>query len=127
MGSVAVPDSPLLGWGTPSETEQLEPLNKSSIAYAADIHPKHGPGRLYGFTVYSSNVAAQWIQVFDSSRKPQSGEIPAAVFTIAAVSNLPVQWIPWRTFLAGVWIMNSTTGPTLTPGAADCWFDAQFL
>jgi hypothetical protein len=123
----AAVDSPLLGWGTPSEDEANEPLNVSSIAYNNFLHVKHGPGRLYGFTVYSSNASAQFIQVFDSSRKPNNGEIPAAVFTVSGVSNLPIQWFPWRTFLSGCWILNSTTGPTLTAGAADTWFDAQFL
>jgi hypothetical protein len=32
------PDSPLLGWGTPGDDEQLLPLNKHSNAYAGRLH-----------------------------------------------------------------------------------------
>lgn len=127
MSNLVAPDSPLLGWGTPDDDLANLPLNKSTIAYSAFLKPKHGPGRLYGFTVYNSNASAQFIQVFDSSRRPADGEIPACVFTVAGSANLPVQWFPWRTFLSGCWLMNSSTGDTLTGGSADCWFDCQFL
>ena len=120
-------DSPLLGWGTPSEDVALEPLNNHSIAYANSLIVKSGPGILFGFTVYSSKASAQFIQVFDANTVPADGAIPACVFTVAATSNLPVNWIPGRTFLAGCVLVNSSTGPTKTIGSADCWFDAQFL
>ena len=125
--SAAETDSPLLGWGTPNEHLALEPLNVHSIAYGNSLVVKTGPGVLYGFSVYSSRGSAQFIQVFDANTVPADGAIPAAVFTVAATGNLPVQWLPGRTFLTGCVIVNSSTGPTKTIGSADCWFDAQFL
>lgn len=122
-----MPDSPLLGFGTPSEDEALEPLNIHVIAYAASLVVKTGPGILYGFTVYNSNASAQFVQIFDGNLLPADGSIPATVFTVAGVSNLPVQFLPGRTFLTGCVLVNSSTGPTKTIGSADCWFDAQFL
>lgn len=120
-------DSPLLGFGTPSEDLANEPLNNSSIAYAASLVVKTGPGRLYGITVYNSNTAAQFIQIFDANTVPADGAVPSCVFVVGGAANLPVQWIPWRTFLNGCVLLNSSTGPTKTAGSADCWFDAQFL
>lgn len=120
-------DSPLVGWGTPDDDVALLPLNKHSNAYAASIVVKSGPGVLYGFAVYNSNGSAQFIQVFDAAALPADGAIPAVVLTVAATSNLPINWIPGRTFLVGCVLCNSSTGPTKTIGSADCWFDVQVL
>lgn len=120
-------DSPLTGWGNPSGALALQPFNIHSIAYAASLVVKSGPGILYGFTVYNSNGAAQFIQVFDSNLLPDDGTIPACVFTVGGGAQLPVQWLPGRTFTTGCVLVNSSTGPTKTIGAADCFFDAQYL
>ena len=128
-------DAPLAGWGTPSgDINRLPltgvsrlPLNIHSNAYEATRQVKTGPGVLYGFTVYSSKASAQFIQVHDLTAVPASGAIPAAVFTIGATANLPVDWVPGRVFEYGCWIVNSSTGPTYTAGLADCWFDVQFV
>lgn len=119
--------APLLGYGNPREWEQLEPFNKHSIVYANSLIVKTGPGILYGFTVYSSAAAAQFIQVFDMTTVPADGAIPECVFTVTAASNLPVQWLPGRTFTTGCVLVNSSTGPTKTIGSADTFFDAQYL
>lgn len=120
-------DSPLLGFGVPGSDLALEPFNISSIAYEAARVVKTGPGILFGFTVYNSNGSAQFVQVFDARTVPDDGSVPACVFTVAGGSNLPVQWLPGRTFTAGCVLVNSSTGPTKTVGSADCWFDAQYL
>lgn len=125
--SALAPDSPITGWGLPDDDEALLPLNIHSNAYAASLVVKSGPGRLYGFTVYNSKASAQFIQVFDAASLPADGAIPACVFTVSNGANLPVQWIPWRTFTTGCVICNSSTGPTKTIGSADCFFDAQFV
>jgi hypothetical protein len=120
-------DVPLLGWGTPSPDEQLFPLSVHSMAYESARIIKTGPGILYGFTAYSSNAAAQFIQIFDAATLPAAGAIPAVLLSVAASSTLGVNWLPGRAFLVGIVIANSTTGPTRTAGAADTWFDAQFV
>lgn len=103
------------------------PRNFHSQAYASSIFVKKGPGILYGFTVYNSAVAAQFIQLFDSDSLPADGAIPACVFTVATVANLGTNWLPGRSFLTGLVICNSSTGPTKTIGAADCFFDVQYV
>lgn len=104
------------------------PLNTHSNVYENVHRVKSGPGYLLGFTVYSSNVAAQFIQVHDTNGPPASGAIPAMVMTVAAASNLAVYFnTPGRAFLTGITLVNSSTGPTYTAGSADTWFDVQFV
>lgn len=109
------------------ETQGLVPVNKSSIAYSNSIVVKTGTGILYGFTVFNSKASSQWIQIFDARDVPADGAIPAWIGTVATIQNLGVNWLPGRTFQAGIVICNSSTGPTKTIGSADCWFDAQYV
>lgn len=50
---------------------------------------------------------------------------PAAVFTVPATSNfslaIPGEGLPFST---GIFVTNSSTGPTRTVGSADCYFTA---
>lgn len=103
------------------------PLNIHSIAYENARVIKTGPGILYGISVYSSLAAAQWIQFFDATTVPADGAIPECIYTVAATANLTLNWIPGRPFKSGIVVVNSTTGPTKTIGAANCFFDAQYL
>lgn len=112
--------------GTAAPTRPI-PYNVWSNAHVARLNVKTGPGYLYGFTAYSSNVAAQFVLVFDSSTAPASGAVACAVFKVSAAANVAANWIPPRAFEAGIWICNSSTEPTLTAGSADCSFDAQYV
>lgn len=104
------------------------PLNVHSNVYEKSRLVKAGPGYLFGFTVYNSNVAAQFIQVHDSPTLPANGSVPCMVISVATIADKGVQWLPLgRAFQTGIYLCNSTTGPTLTLGAADCFFDAQFV
>jgi hypothetical protein len=103
------------------------PLNVHSNVYENGHRAKPGPGLLFGFSVYSSNVATQFIQVHDTQTAPATGAVPAAVFAVGAASHLAISYIfPGRFHDQGIWIGNSTTGPTYTAGVADCFFDVQF-
>jgi len=104
------------------------PLNVSSLAYGNSLVVKSGPGVCYGFSVYSSNASAQWIQLFDQQGGTiASGAVPVFIATVAATSNLGVYFGPMgRYFQQGIVIGNSTTGPTSTAGSADTWFDVQY-
>ena len=124
---MTLPDSPLLGWGTPDDDERLLPLNKSSIALSSSIVVKTGPGILYGFTVFNTNASNQYIHVFDAAQLPSDGSVPACVFIATGTQQLPVNWIPGRTFTTGIILCNSTTAATKTLGASDCFFDCQFV
>lgn len=112
---------------TQGEGSGLWPLNKHTNAYAASLVVKSGPGKLYGFTVYNSG-AAQFVQVHDCASIPASGAVPCLVFAIATVSSVFVGFADvGRAFDTGCVIVNSSTGPTFTAGAADCFIDAQYV
>src|SRR5947207_5529092 len=102
-------DAPLTGWGTPLDTEALLPLNVHSNALQSVRFVKAGAGVLYGFQVLNTNASAQFIQVFDKATGPASGDVPVVVFTVAGSGNLPVNWLPGRTFLVGCVLANSST------------------
>lgn len=104
------------------------PLNAHSNALETRRFVKAGPGLVFGFSAASTNVAAQFIQLFDSHDAPGSGAVPDAVFAVGASATLAVSYIfPGRFHKYGIWLANSTTAATLTAGAADTFFDAQFV
>lgn len=104
------------------------PLNARSNVYENARLVKAGPGFLFGFTVYNSKGSGQFIQVFDSATLPAEGAVPEVFYDIATVVAKGVQWLPLgRTFQRGIYLVNSSTGPTKTIGSADCWFDAQYV
>lgn len=108
------------------ETAAPLPLNSTSKAYENARAVLSGAGRVYGFTVYSSAAAAQFILVFDRAILPSAGALATVVFKVDATDVLGVTWLPPREFSQGCVIVNSSTAPTLTIGAADCWIDAQY-
>jgi hypothetical protein len=108
--------------GTP-----LQPANSFSVKYEASRIAKSGAGLLFGFTVYSSNAAAQFILLFDSNTLPADGALPLIPFPIGATQGAAFSWTPGRSFSRGIVLCNSTTANSKTIGAADTWFDVQFL
>ncbi len=108
------------------ERNAFGPLNNTSPALEAFRVVKTGDGILYGFTVTNTG-AAQFVLGFDQRTLPADGAVPLFAFPIAADDALPLNWIPGRTFLSGLVLANSSTNATLTIGAADCIFDAQYL
>ena len=102
------------------------PVNKSSNVLASSIVIA-GAHELFGFTVNNTNAAAQFILVFDLASLPADGAVPAISLTCPAVSDKGVVWLPQRKMLEGIVICNSSTAGTKTVGAADCFFDVQYL
>ena len=87
-----------------------------------------GQGRLYGFSGYNSNASAQFILLFDSDANPADEAIPVFTMTAAGSSNFYAYWgSSGRWFTRGCWIANSAEADDLSAGAADCWFDCQFV
>ena len=104
------------------------PLNARSNAYEASRLVKAGPGVLFGLSGYNSKASGQWIQIHDSPVLPPEGAVPELILTVATVANFSVLWaLPGRVFQRGIYLVNSSTGPTKTIGSADCWFDAQYI
>ena|SRR5438132_9941858 len=109
------------------ERNENWPLSKHSIAYAASLVVKTGPGKLYGIAGYNSG-AAQFILILDAAAVPANGVVPCLPITVPATSNFSVFYGDiGRSFDTGIVVCNSSTAPTLTIGAADCFFDAQYL
>lgn len=87
------------------------------------------PGRVvvYGFTVYNTNAAAQFLNVFDASTLPAEGAVPLFSWALAAHTGVGFGWQPnGRQFQTGLVLCNSSTDATKTLGSADCFFDVQF-
>lgn len=111
------------------------PLNTHSIAVGNALRVKAGAGVLFGFTAQTSLAGGQFIQLHDMlGGLPASGAVPvwsAAISGYVQASGtglLAVSFIfPGRFFERGIYIVNSTAQNSYTAGAADTFFDAQFI
>lgn len=104
---------------------QFAPTNKWTPALSKSVVIT-GNVLCYGFSVFSTNAAAQWVYVFDAVSAPANGTVPVYALAIGATSDREVAYLPPREFLQGIVLANSTSGSTFTAGAADCAFDVQF-
>ena len=109
------------------DASPVNPTNVSVTAYAASLVVKATAGVLYGFQGYNSLATAQFIQVYDAATLPADAAVPEVVITVPGESNFSIGFgYRGRAFATGIVIGNSTTGPTKTIGAANCWIYAQF-
>jgi len=103
------------------------PLNKTTTAYANSLSIKAAAGTLYLLTGYNSGPD-QFIQIHDSAGLPANGAIPKVSFKVLSGHNFSYDpEIRGRGFANGIYVVNSSTQPTKTIGATDCWFDAQYI
>lgn len=103
------------------------PFNYSSNAAEARCKVKAGASYLFGFTVSNANVAARFIQVFDTDAFPANGAVPAVVVVCATVADKEMLWYPPRRMDRGIVLAASTTQNTLTLAGADHVFDVQYI
>jgi hypothetical protein len=107
---------------------QLQPHGVSVNGYAASLVAKSGPSICYGLTGYNSSGSTQFIQVHDVALLPADGAVPVTILSVPTATNFAVDYGPQgRAFRQGVVVCNSSTGPTKTIGAADCWFDVVLI
>lgn len=98
-----------------------------TTAYKKSLVVKNAPGRLFLLVGYNSNAAAQFIQVHNTAAVPADGVAPVYTFAVPQgnfsldLSNVGDY------FSTGITVCNSSTGPTKTIGADDCWFTALYL
>lgn len=107
-------------------TRLTPPDSYSSSAYENAEAVFAAPCIFYGITGYNSGPG-QWIQIHNTTSVPADGAVPVITFYVPATSNF--FWSPSEfgfTLGTGLSICNSTTGPTKTIGAADCFFTVQF-
>jgi len=103
------------------------PNNVYSTAYENSHVLKASAGKLFGLVGYNSGPA-QFIMIFDSASVPADGQTPVIVIAVPATSNFFYNpGIYERAFANGIVWVNSTTAPTKTIGAANCFVDGQVL
>jgi hypothetical protein len=111
----------------PEMTQAYAPTNATTTAYAASLIVKASAGTLYMVTGFNSKDTAQYIHLYNSTTLPANGVAPVVIFYVPPMSNFSYDLGNYgRYFSTGIVIGNSTTGPTKTIGAADCWFDVQY-
>jgi hypothetical protein len=106
------------------------PYNGTSQAYESSRLVKGGAGTCYGFSGYSSRATAQFIHLYDLPNLAAltASMSPDVIIAVPASSNFSYDaGSHGRRFLQGLIIANSTTGPTYTAGAADTYYDVQYV
>ena len=112
---------------TPDATGTYAGTNATVTAYATNLVVKASAGTVYMLSGYNSLATAQFIQIHNATALPADASIPSVIFYVPGLSNFSFDFgVYGRFFSTGVVVCNSTTGPTKTIGAANCWFDAQF-
>ena len=111
----------------PNDNTWLAPTNNPSTVLEAGRVIKASAGILYGLSGYNSNVAAQNILLFDAAAVPADGATAVEVIRVPATSSFIIDFgAHGKVFNIGMSVSNSSTAPTKTIGAADCFFTPRY-
>jgi hypothetical protein len=109
----------------PSANLANAPLNARTAALAAALSVKASFGTVYGVTGYSTT--AQFLQIHDKATAAVNTDVPLLSIPIAAGAAFNIDLGVYGLLCTkGIQIANSTTGPTLTAGAADTFITARY-
>ena len=111
---------------TNEATLTIENFNTEETSAADEEEMKSSSGRLYRIKGYNSLASTQFIQIHDAASLPANGAIPEIIIPVLASSSFEISLPEGMSLTSGIVICNSSTGPTKTIGAADCWFQAIF-
>jgi hypothetical protein len=108
-------------------SHEIKPLfNVKTTAYAASLVLSSLPKTIYCLSVTNSKVTGQFIQLHNAASLPADAAVPEQVLYIGPQTTIVVDWGPNGIhFSTGCVVCNSSTGPTKTIGASDCWFNGQ--
>lgn len=101
--------------------------NATVSAYAASKVIKGAAGRLRSIHGYNSHTSGQFIQVHNASSLPADAAVPLDILFVPPSSSFFFDYGEDGLYCStGIVVCNSTTGPTKTIGAANCWFLAKY-
>lgn len=102
--------------------------NSTSTVYEASRIIKASAGRLYGMSGFNSKTTGQFYQLHNTTTLPADTAVPVLIWFVNGSSPWALDFGTYgRYFSTGITVCNSSTGPTKTIGAADSWFDSQYL
>lgn len=103
-------------------------LRSTSTAYEAGRVASASAATFLGISGYNSKTAAQFIQIHNASSAPADTSVPIEVIYVPAMSSFAFESlsVAGDSYSTGIYVCNSSTGPTKTIGLADCWFNVRY-
>ena len=101
--------------------------NSGGALVASGVIVNAGPARLFNLTVTSESASDQYVMLFDAAAVPANGAAAVGAFKVPAGSTGRIDFgSRGKAFKNGICWSNSSTLPTRTAGAADCYAEANW-